>query len=548
MLASPNTPSSDESISVREILSQYNRRVRSNAAISYPIKDLLTFIKQEGAVASNLSLVYLRFASANLSEEHQVEYLPLIIEALTSRISDPVQSVEEDVKQTCAYIKSSKKVFTYGMSPDEFLFVAEKVVDKNTSFVQVKLAVIKLLISGLFEDQAIFPILVLGTAQSIETVSDAAETAMKKMDIQTSVDNRVIVDELMSYYLGLAIPTKPAIGKVTTVSPVCMLMKQRILHYLTRSAVAPVAYMNNMKICLEGLAHVSRTESKLLIAALNFLVKVIEKMPAAAQKNFGPLLFDRVQKIQESEAKNGVILSLMYRCLGLLGKRDSSILTAQADTIERTFKSIVEAPDDVAYAVVDCLTQWLDGFRKLKDVALQEKLKTLIQEFIIHENSKCRLIALKYMEGFLTSDEVELRWMLLQACGDSRDEIKGEATRLLDVSLQVEVPVKLVVFYLWDHLKTDIIDLETGKEKSPSSQTILPAVHQMCSRYLWAILGRSAGVALDLKTTEYGYEWIELSPKIARQMREEDNVCQQKLTTIALKALKDAHGRRFELK
>ncbi|VDO23729.1 unnamed protein product [Haemonchus placei] len=34
------------------------------------------------------------------------------------------------------------------------------------------------------------------------------------------------------------------------------------------------------------------------------------------------------------------------------------------------------------------------------------------------ENSKCRLIALKYMEAFLSSDEMDLRWMLLQACGD----------------------------------------------------------------------------------------------------------------------------------
>lgn len=110
------------------------------------------------------------------------------------------------------------------------------------------------------------------------------------------------------------------------------------------------------------------------------------------------------------------------------------------------------------------------------------------------------------MEAFLTSDEVGLRWMLLQACGDryffltssyivirvsfaymshlqhqlsSRDEICGEATRLLDISLQVEVPTELVVSYLWDQLKIDIIDPETGKEKSPSSQTIAPAVHQM---------------------------------------------------------------------
>ncbi|VDM66954.1 unnamed protein product [Strongylus vulgaris] len=373
---------------IREILSQYNRRVKSNASITYPVKELLALVKEKGPIASNLSLVYLRYASLNLIEDQQIELLPLLFEALSEKAHEHIQNVEllslcipgflalsqkdqhtwpafslpaelktlllrffycimafdvnsiEDVEQTCAYIKNSKKAFTYGMSTEEFVMIAEKVMSKKYSFVQIKLAVIKLLTSGLFEDQAIFSIIVLGTGQSIEAVSDAAESAMKKMDINVSVDNRVVVDELMASYLGITTPTKPVIGNVQTVSPVCAAMKQKILQYLTRSNIAPVAYMNNMKVCLDGLTHVSRTESKLLVAALNFLIKVIENMPAAAQKNFGPLLFDRVQKIQEAE--NGVALSLMYRCLGILGKRDSAILTGQVDIIGRTFKSIAE--------------------------------------------------------------------------------------------------------------------------------------------------------------------------------------------------------------
>ncbi|KHJ95594.1 protein, SNF2 family [Oesophagostomum dentatum] len=381
----------------------------------------------------------------------------------------------EEIEQICAYIKDSKKVFTYGMSSEEFVMIVEKIVDKKFSLVQVKLAIIKLLFSGLFEDEAVFSILVLATAQSIEAVSGAAETAMKKVDINSLVDKRVIVDELMASYLGITTPTRPVIGKITTVSPVCSAMKQKILQYLARSNVAPVAYMNNMKVCLDGLTHTSRTESKLLIATLNFLVKVIEQMPTAAQKNFGPLLFERVQKLQET-VTNGVALSLMYRCLGILGKRDSSILTGQADTIGLTFKSIAE---DYIFLII----------------------------FIYF----------------------------------SRDEICNEATRLLDISLQVDVSVELVVLYLWDHLKSDIVDSETGKEKSPPTQTVPPAVYQMCSRYLWAILGRSAGAHVEIRATESGHEWIELSPKITKLMQRLSTSVQERLTTISLKALKDAN-------
>ncbi|KAK6009072.1 HEAT repeat protein, partial [Ostertagia ostertagi] len=552
----------------------------------------------------NLSLVYLRFASGNLSNEERLRLLPSFFEVLSSKVNETSQCAEllslcvpafmiltqkekhtwpklvlseevkllllrflhcivafpvdppDVIKSTCTALTNGEKVFTPAITADEYLMVAGKVFTKDVTLVPIKLCALKLLVSGLFDELAIFSILVLASAQNIDSVTSAAEAALKKIDIQLCVDNQVVVDELMAAYLGTTTVTKPVMGKGTVISPANFLMKQKILQYLTRSSIAPVTYMNNMKICLDGLTQASYT--KLLVAALNFLYKVIEKMPAAAQKNLSALLFDRVQKIRE-EVKNGNALSLIYRCMGILGKRDPSIITRQIDTIPLTFREIAHAPDDVAYAVVDCLTQWLEGFRKLTDQSINEKLKSLIQEFLTHENSKCRLIALKYMEAFLSSDEIDLRWMLLQACGDNRDEIRGEATRLLDVSLKVDVPIEKVASYLWDHLKVDIVDSETGKEKSQSSQVISPLIHQMVcvlsyfhsktsailvplqsSRYLWAIMARAAGLHTDLKIIDSGHEWKEIAPKIAQQIKILPSSCQECITRISLQALKEA--------
>lgn len=58
----------------------------------------------------------------------------------------------------------------------------------------------------------------------------------------------MVVDELMTAYLGTTMPSKPVIGKSSAVSPANSMMKQKILQFLTRSAIAPVSYMNNMKV------------------------------------------------------------------------------------------------------------------------------------------------------------------------------------------------------------------------------------------------------------------------------------------------------------
>ncbi|VDM56681.1 unnamed protein product, partial [Angiostrongylus costaricensis] len=267
-------------------------------------------------------------------------------------------------------------------------------------------------------------------------------------------------------------------------------------------------------ICLDGLNQASFP--KLLTAALNFLLNVIEKMPTAAQKNFSTLLFERVQKVRE-EVKDGVAISLLYRCIGILGKREPSILAGRVESIASAFRSIAQAPDDVGYAIVDCLTQWLDGVRKLTDHSVTNNVKDLIQEFVTHDNAKCRLIALKYMESLLTSSEMDLRWVLLQACGDSRDEIRNEAVRLIDVSLKVNVSVDVAISYLWDRLNIS------------------------CSRYLWAILARAVGIPVDIKTMDSGHEFIHIAPKITRLLSESSVVFQERVTKISLYALKDAH-------
>uniref|UniRef100_A0A0M3JED0 Proteasome-associated protein ECM29 homolog (inferred by orthology to a human protein) n=1 Tax=Anisakis simplex TaxID=6269 RepID=A0A0M3JED0_ANISI len=81
------------------------------------------------------------------------------------------------------------------------------------------------------------------------------------------------------------------------------------------------------------------------------------------------------------------------------------------------------------------LISWLPIFCTLNDAANIGVLQTLISSYIQHESPKCRLVALKYVEALVKSPAVEFRWMLCQACGDARDEMRREARRLLELSI-----------------------------------------------------------------------------------------------------------------
>uniref|UniRef100_A0A1I7XTZ2 Cyclin N-terminal domain-containing protein n=1 Tax=Heterorhabditis bacteriophora TaxID=37862 RepID=A0A1I7XTZ2_HETBA len=84
----------DKVCEVREILSHYNRRVKTNEAIGFPALRLLEVVQNQGPVASSLALVYLRFAAARLSSVSQIELLPSYFTVIAEKVADKNQIYE----------------------------------------------------------------------------------------------------------------------------------------------------------------------------------------------------------------------------------------------------------------------------------------------------------------------------------------------------------------------------------------------------------------------------------------------------------------------
>ncbi|CAD6185669.1 unnamed protein product [Caenorhabditis auriculariae] len=569
---------------ITELLTHYNKRVKTNVAIAFPVEVLIGLLLSSNSVTSNLSLVYLKYARDRLPANVQVSLIPLLIDAINKKADDisisfdlsalcmpglrqicnmdrekwplfelssagvhaftrifrcilafqatNVIEIQEKVK-ALASTEQQTAVHCAGLSPQEYLLVASKFVGETLALTELKVAIISLLSHGFIGEKMAFPLLVLASAANVNAVDDAAESALKKVDIQLLVDDVTIVKDLMFMYLGSAADSKKPDNFMRMAQPGSIAMKQRILPFLTRSKIAATTYMNNVKICLDGMSsEVTRTQ----ISALTFLHAVIEKMPPTALKTLGPSLFARLRKLLGQSTKSSAALCWVYRCLSVLGKMHPALVFEDVEIVGEMLQEIPKEEEDVGYAIVDCLVSWLPAFCQAA-AQQSEKTSLILREFIAahvaHENAKCRLVALKYIEALINENEMELKWMLLKTAGDNRDEMRQEATRLLDLSLHRAVPaIPLVVVDLWTRLENDIEDND-GLEKLSSKQAYSNLIHEACSKYVWAVVETLAtGRAAGMRIVEGDDHWEQVAPLIVKQLK---SLNDPRVTELAVK-------------
>ncbi|KHN87201.1 Proteasome-associated protein ECM29 -like protein [Toxocara canis] len=385
----------------------------------------------------------------------------------------------------------------------------KQVVDKLFSFYlgsasKVKVAVLKVLSSAHFKDVDILPLLPLALASGCNEVEFAADAAMKKVDVGEALKEKQVVDKLFSFYLGSASKDTPKEDQVPHAS---VRLKLRIMPLLIRSSIAPTIFPLNVKVAFDGLfggVDVPHSQ-KLQQLAAEFLLLLVKNCPPNFMPTFGPIIFSSLRKLIDNCEYTNVV-ALGYQCFGIIGRNVPKLITKDMALVQETFDAIPKAPDDVSASIIDCLVTWLPTFCALNDAASAGVLQTLISSYIQHDSPKCRLVALKYVEALVKSPALEFRWMLCQACGDARDEIRREACRLLELSVsqkQFMPAFEDMTEYLHKKLKLDneaAKVVETGPDGVKKKKEMFPdEVFQIVAEYVFACACVSSGHAAILR-------------------------------------------------
>uniref|UniRef100_A0A915BK96 Proteasome-associated protein ECM29-like protein n=4 Tax=Parascaris TaxID=6254 RepID=A0A915BK96_PARUN len=556
LLSSGGSPTRSKGI---ELLSHFNRRIRGNTDIALPFDDLVAYLSsdssQRNIIATNFAMVYLKMAVNRLNEDDRIRALPLLFNALRANMADKnvvdqivlltiggwmrisqlnsekwpnlKELIDAPIRAHILQFFTDVLAFPYPLgkleahvaavearqvnnlsciSVNTYLRIAKDLfMSTSFSITAAKVAIVKVLSSGYFNDMDVLPLLTIGVANGCDEVEFVAESAMRKIDIGEAVKERQVVDKLYSLYLGNASKEIPRDEQLPCAS---VQLKLRILPLLIRSNLAATTFPLNIKVAFDGLfGGVSMPQpQKLQQLAAEFLLLLVRNCPSNFLPTFGPIIFSSLRKlINNCEYTN--VVAIAYQCFGLIGRNVPKLITKDMALLQETFDAIPSAPDDIAAAIVDCLITWLPTFCSLNDAAISGVLQTLISSYLQHDSGKCRLVALKYVEALVRSPAVEFRWMLCQACGDARDEMHREARRLLELSIsdqQFMPPFEEMAQYLHKKLKLDREPakvVETGPDGvKKKKEMFADEVFRISAEYLFACACVASGHSATLRS------------------------------------------------
>ncbi|CAB3403478.1 unnamed protein product [Caenorhabditis bovis] len=582
-----------------EILTHYNKVVRNNAAIIFPCERLLQLFESENSVAKNFSHIYLKLARDRTPLEQQLKMLPNFINVLQAKCEQenydfgmdffylcypalkhlstiqhdqfPLAQYQMRKAAQCGLETAFRRIFAFptpqysmiqenlrnirdkqpivcpGMSVEEYKLTAEKIFNSDdVNVAEVKTVAVKLIGLGFFFDSIAFPLLTLAAASNNDGVMQHAETLLKRIETSKLIENHTILMKLYAIYLGDGEPENGS-QKIRQAGTVAM--KRRVLPLLVKSESAPYKFPNNLKIILDGLRC---NDTVIQREILNFIACVVNSMTPQALQTIPHPLFKRLQQfLKEKRYKNDNIQSLVYHCLGCLGRIAPWIVPQKMDFIEELIDSIPYDSRDIGYAKVDCLVRWRDAFSVLdssaKSMEVRKRFKRLIEKLVVHPRRRCRALLIKFIETALFDENIDVTWVLIKCMtDDERDEGRKEAMRLLDMTLvHKKLSLTATIDELWQHLRVDI-EKENGEELILQEGTFPAAMHQASAQFLYALAETiTLDDPADLNVDEDDLLWTFVSPKMIRMIREFVDVPRLlKALKIALHAIQnsnDAH-------
>ncbi|EFO27762.2 hypothetical protein LOAG_00726 [Loa loa] len=528
-----------------EILTHLNRRIKNNLMIILPLNTILHYIlssTQGNVLGKNFAIVYLRIALDRVDTKEHIALLPNFLNGLlkyvnerkifnqlivlTARAWISLSDMNQQVWPSLESLKNSvvrweilrffsdvlyfpnlsneKRNMTMTldnfcehpcMSKNGFLRIAKDVLnDPKISITTLKLSVIKVLSSVIFTEAEILPLLIGAIALGPSEVEIAGDIAIKKIDLEKVLRNKNTVNILFNLYLGLSLQT---LDENDRVLPATIPIKLKLIPLLMKSPVAVQTFPYNIKVAFDGLFSkedfVENKPLKLQQASIDFLLLIVKNFPANALPTFGPVIFSSIRKLIDQNESSGVVATA-YQCFGIIGCKVPQLVVNDMALLQETFDAISLAPEEISFAIADCLVSWLPAFCAVNDVALRGVLEALISSYIVHDSPKCRLVALKFVETLVKTSSLEFRWILCRTCGDPRDEMKREAVRLLNLSVADPMTTpkfKDLVEFIHRKLNlqgaTGSVDFSTAETKK-KKEAFADEVFHISALYLYANL------------------------------------------------------------
>uniref|UniRef100_UPI0037E7D5EB proteasome adapter and scaffold protein ECM29 n=1 Tax=Semicossyphus pulcher TaxID=241346 RepID=UPI0037E7D5EB len=295
---------------------------------------------------------------------------------------------------------------------------------------QCKLGIVKFIEAKQVPEVETVVHLVVASSDTRHSVATAADLELKSKQSIIDWNNPLIINKMYKVYLG-DVPLKTKGGNMKQElkhESVSTRVKLKILPHLLRSRLAAECFPANIQVVYDGLFGAS-TNNKLLSLTLQFVHHICMVCPDT-NKPLGLMLLNGLTKLINEYKEDPKLLCVAYSAVGKLSSRMPQLFTKDIALVQQFFESMCKEEPDVRLAIQEALSMMVGAYANLQG-ALLNLMEALVAAYIGKPEVQVRQVAMKFASTVFAQDHVPSRYLLLLAAGDPREEVAGEAQRVL---------------------------------------------------------------------------------------------------------------------
>uniref|UniRef100_A0A672ZZ73 Ecm29 proteasome adaptor and scaffold n=1 Tax=Sphaeramia orbicularis TaxID=375764 RepID=A0A672ZZ73_9TELE len=470
---------------VMELLVHLNKRIKSRRKIQLPVETLLVQYQDPAAASfvTNFTIIYIKMGYPRLEVGKQCELAPTLLTAMegkpqpqqdslmhlliptlyhmkypadTTKIASPFNLTERPkTVQLLLEFMLDVLLMPYGFvlnesptrpapsssqgstgdgtmasagqglpqpPPGMSVYAAKRVIGEAQwsaeQLEQCKLGIVKFIEAKQVPEVETVVHLVVASSDTRHSVATAADLELKNLFMTKIV------------YLG-DVPLKTKGGTMKQElkhEPVSTRVKLKILPHLLRSRLAAECFPANIQVVYDGLFG-ANTNNKLLSLTLQFVHHICMVCPDT-NKPLGLMLLNGLTKLINEYKEDPKLLCVAYSAVGKLSSRMPQLFTKDIALVQQFFESMCKEEADVRLAIQEALSMMVGAFANLQG-ALLNLMEALVAAYIGKPEVQVRQVAMKFASTVFAPDHVPSRYLLLLAAGDPREEVCGEAQRVL---------------------------------------------------------------------------------------------------------------------
>ncbi|XP_036288897.1 proteasome adapter and scaffold protein ECM29 isoform X9 [Pipistrellus kuhlii] len=573
---------------VMELLVHLNKRIKSRPKIQLPIETLLVQYQDPAAVSfvTNFTIIYVKMGYPRLPVEKQCELAPTLLTAMEGKPQPQQDSLMHLLIPTLFHMKypveSSKSASPFNLAekpktvqllldfmldvllmpygyvlnesqsrqnsssaqgssnsggssgipqppPGMSFYAAKRVIGDNPwtpeQLEQCKLGIVKFIEAEQVPELEAVLHLVIASSDTRHSVATAADLELKSKQSLIDWNNPAIINKMYKVYLG-DIPLKTKEGAVLKPElkrdPVSTRVKLKIVPHLLRSRQAAETFPANIQVVYDGLFG-TNTNSKLRTLSLQFVHHICITCPEIKIKPLGPMLLNGLTKLINEYKEDPKLLSMAYSAVGKLSSRMPHLFTKDIALVQQLFEALCKEEPETRLAIQEALSMMVGAYSTLEG-AQRTLMEALVASYLIKPEVQVRQVAVKFASTVFPSDHIPSRYLLLLAAGDPREEVHGEAQRVLRClpgrnrkeSASKQMPsFPEMVYYIQEkasHRMKTPAKYMTGTTVLPFN----PAAFGEIVLYLRMCLAHSAGV---VPTSQSLADMQDHAPAIGRYIR-----------------------------